>query len=606
MDCVVGLLDPWWVVSPHQKRGSSMFESTRKSTPIISNFEDFLLDSRLLGPIANLGFKTPTPIQSKSIPILLQGRDLIGQAQTGTGKTAAFGLPLLGRINPSIKTTQALVLTPTRELAIQVARAIKEFSTDISGIRVVPIYGGQEYGTQLRALRKGAHVIVGTPGRIMDHLRRGSMMLDKLRMIVIDEADEMLNMGFIEDMEWILGRCPQERQTALFSATIPPRIRSVASKYMNQPENIHITSRSSAATTIDQRYWIVRGLNKLDGLCRILEAESMEAALIFVRTKAATVELSEQLIDRGFKASELHGDMQQKMREHTVRRLEKGQIDLLVATDVAARGLDIERFSHVINYDMPGNADSYIHRIGRTGRAGRVGKAISFVAPRERHLLKVIERLTKQTIQKMDLPSAEDLNTKRVQTFKQEIAEAVGQDDLEPFLRILHELSTEQSLDPLKIAAALAKKAQGKTPLLIKDAPVQKCRSRKTRPDRPGPKNSQRSGPEEGMEQYRLAVGYAHGANPSHIVGAIANEAGLPSRFIGRIIINEDHSLVDLPEGMPKEIFRVLERTRVCQVPLKLRLVNDQTVRAHTKTKSHTGKNASHKRKFSQKKKARL
>ncbi len=578
-----------------------MFESTRGSTLNYSDFTDFSMDSRLLGPIGKLGFQTPTPIQSKAIPILLQGLDLIGQAQTGTGKTAAFGLPLLGNMNPKVKDTQALVLAPTRELAIQVAQALKEFAADINGLRVVPIYGGQEYGSQLRALRKGAHIIVGTPGRIMDHLRRGSMKLDALKTVVIDEADEMLNMGFIEDIEWILSKCPNERQTALFSATIPPRIRSIAAKYMRSPEYIHITKTTSAASTINQRHWVVRGISKLDALARIVEAELEDAVLIFVRTRALTVDLAEQLSDRGFKARALHGEMPQSMREHTVRRLTNGQIDLLVATDVAARGLDMERFSHVINYNMPDGVDAYVHRIGRTGRAGRTGKAISFVEPRERNLLRAIEHMTKQKIHIMDLPSADVLNAKRVDTFKQSIAEIVAKDDLEPFVSILGDLVTEQDLDPLKMAAALAKKAQGNKSLLIKDVvlPKQKKRSSKPKPSGRKDRDPQTDSPEEGMDRYRLAVGQEHGVNPNHIVGAIANTIGLQSKYIGRITIKENHSLVELPEDMPQEIFHELKRTRVCQVPMDLRLVSKSTKsrRKAFKSKSrNTQKASNHKR----------
>jgi ATP-dependent RNA helicase DeaD len=547
-----------------------------EDTSSCAAFSDFSTDSRVLEAVERLGFEVPTPIQAQAIPLLMQGRDLMGQAQTGTGKTAAFGLPLLRCVNADSKATQALILAPTRELALQVARALQEFAAALPGLRVVPIYGGQEYGLQLRALRKGAHIIVGTPGRIMDHMRRGSLRLDALKTIVLDEADEMLNMGFVEDIEWILGHCPDERQTTLFSATMPPRIRSIAAKYMHAPEFVCIERWTSAAPTIRQRYWMVRGLHKLDALSRILEAEPLDAALIFVQTKVSTVALAEQLADRHFKAAALHGDMPQDMREHTVSRLKKGQIDLLVATDVAARGLDIERFSHVINYDMPGDAEAYVHRIGRTGRAGRDGESISFVALRERHLLRAIERMTKQTIEPMELPSATQLNSKRIQAFKQNICEVVAEGELEPFLGILHELGAEQSLDPFEMAAALAKKAQGNVPLLVKDVVIP---ARK--PSRPRP---ERVTAEPGMACYRLAVGHVHGVNPNHIVGVIVNKSGLQSRQIGRIRINQDHSLVDLPEGMPSKILHLLKKIRVCQVPLELRLVSDQPAGARQKS----------------------
>ncbi len=563
-----------------------------EESPSSVSFSDFSLNDRLLEAIEGLGFETPTPIQAQAIPFLQQGRDLIGQAQTGTGKTAAFGLPLLGQIDTSRRNTQALILAPTRELAIQVARALKQFAAKMPGLLVTPIYGGQEYGTQLKALRKGSHIVVGTPGRVMDHIRRGSLKLDGLKTMVLDEADEMLSMGFVEDIEWVLGHCPDERQTILFSATMPSRIRSIAKKYMQDPQQVIIEKRTSAATTIRQRHWVVAGLNKLDALSRILEAETLDAVLIFVRTKASTVVLAEQLAERHLKAAALHGDMPQSMREHTVKRLERGQVDLLVATDVAARGLDIERFSHVVNYDMPGDPEAYVHRIGRTGRAGRVGNAISFVVPRERYLLRGIERITKQPIEAMKLPSADQLNRKRITDFKQSINQIVTEGELDPFIGILRELCEEESLDPLEMAAALAQKAQGKVPLLVRDIVVP---TRK--PDRPrsGSARPQRVRPEQGMARYRLAVGLDQGAMPSHIVGAIANSSGLQGRHIGRITINQDHSLVDLPEGMPNEIFQLLKKIRVCQIPMDLSLVSDKSTTPDRKSfgpKNHAKRTA--------------
>ncbi len=561
-----------------------------EDTPKNDSFSDFGLNPRLLEAVDALGFEKPTPIQVKAMPLLLQGHDLVGQAQTGTGKTAAFGLPLLGRMDPEIKATQALILAPTRELALQVARALQEFAARLPALRVVPIYGGQEYGLQLKALRRGAHVVVGTPGRVMDHMRRGSLRLDALTTLVLDEADEMLSMGFVEDIEWILGHCPKERQMSLFSATMPSRIRGIAAKHMRSPERVLIEQGTTAAVTIRQRHWMVWGLNKLDALSRILEAEVLDAALIFVRTKVSTVALAEQLADRDFKASALHGDMPQSMREHTVKRLKNGQIDLLVATDVAARGLDIERFSHVINYDMPGDPDAYVHRIGRTGRAGRDGNAISLVAPRERHLLRAIERTTKQSIEAMELPNAEQLNAKRIKVFKQNITEIVEKGELEPFLGILRQLCDEESLDPFEMAAALAIKAQGNVPLLVKDVVIPPRKTARPKTDR-----KERAEPESGMACYRLEVGRDHGVSPNHIVGAIAKTTGLQGRHIGRIKINDDHSLVDLPLGMPAKIFQQLKRVHVCQVPMELRLVSAppaKTKRKSFKSKGHFTKKA--------------
>ncbi len=532
-------------------------------SPVGPFFADFSSDPRILSAVERLGFERPTPIQALTIPLLLQGRDVIGQAQTGTGKTAAYGLPLMVQVDPARPDTQALILAPTRELALQVAKALKDFAGS-SRLRVVPIYGGQAYGAQLRGLRRGAHIVVGTPGRVMDHMRRGSLRLETLATVVLDEADEMLNMGFIEDIEWILAACPDERQTTLFSATMPPRIRAIAAKYMRDPEHVLIERRTSAAVTIRQRYWLVRGLNKLDALSRILEAEPLDAALIFVRTRSSTEALADQLAERRFKVSALHGDMPQSMREQTVGRLATGRIDLVVATDVAARGLDIERFSHVINYDMPGDAEAYVHRIGRTGRAGRDGQAISFVAPRERRLLRAIERMTRQTIEPMHLPGAKQLNARRIEAFEQDVLARLADGELEPFLGILRELCAEHDLDPVEVAAALARKAQQGVPLLLKDVVI----------PAPRPARPPRATPEPGMVRYRLAVGERDGVTPANIVGAIANTADISGRYIGRITINEDHSLVDLPEGMPLAVFKLLQKTIVCRVPLDLRLVS--------------------------------
>ena len=583
-----------------------MFEET----VACSGFAALSINPKLLDGVSRLGYLNPTPIQARAIPLMLQGLDILGQAQTGTGKTAAFGLPLLDGVDASSTDTQALVLTPTRELALQVADALQQLASGLSGVRAVPVYGGQDYGKQLRAFRRGAHIVVGTPGRVMDHLRRGSLKLDGLKTLVLDEADEMLNMGFIEDIEWILGQCPDERQTALFSATLPSRIRLIAARHMQDPRHVRVEKRSSSAPkTIQQRHWLVRRLPRIDALCRILEAEPLDAALVFVRTRTAAAELAEQLAARGLNASALHGEMSQATRERTVARLKAGQTDILVATDVAARGLDVDRFSHVINHDMPTDGESYLHRIGRTGRAGRKGQAISFVTPRERHLIRTIERKTGQTIEPMELPSAAQINKRRVETFKQQVQDSVARAGLEPFLGILTELATEMSLDPLQMAAALAKKAQGTQPLLVSEPPppARKPRPRRAddRPSRPRRADDRPSRPrhaedrpsptrgtrlddagrgasrrarhgggahEPGMARYRLAVGREHGVSATHIVGAITNMSGLRGHHIGRITINQDHTLVDLPQRLSPKMFHKLRQIRIYKARLELRL----------------------------------
>ncbi len=395
-----------------------------------SAFAQFSLGPALLKVLDEVGYEHPSPIQSETIPLLLQGHDVLGQAQTGTGKTAAFALPVLSQIAIQQKEPQVLVLTPTRELAIQVAEAFHRYATYIEGFHVLPVYGGQDYSAQIRALRRGVHVVVGTPGRVMDHMRRGTLQLHKLSTLVLDEADEMLRMGFIDDVEWILEQCPPERQTALFSATMPKPIREIAGKYLQNPQHITIKVKTSTAETIRQRYWPVSGLHKLDALTRILEAESFDGVIIFVRTKTATIELAEKLAARGYAAVALNGDVPQNQRERTVKQLKQGKIDILVATDVAARGLDVERVSHVINYDIPYDTEAYVHRIGRTGRAGREGDAILFVSPREKRMLQAIEKATRSKIELMELPSVEIINNKRIAKFKQAISDTLATDDL--------------------------------------------------------------------------------------------------------------------------------------------------------------------------------
>jgi len=522
---------------------------------------------------------------------------MIGQAQTGSGKTAAFALPLLSRLDMSIKPVQVLVLTPTRELAIQVAEAFHKYAKHIKGFHVLPIYGGQDYRTQLRALQRGVNVVVGTPGRVMDHMRRGTLVLDGLTSLVLDEADEMLRMGFIEDVEWVLEKTPANRQIALFSATMPPQIRRIANKYLSNPAHITVKSTTNTASTIRQRYWSVSGARKLEALTRILEAEPFDAMLVFVRTKTSTIELAQKLEARGYACAALNGDIAQNQRERIVEQFKKRKIDIIVATDVAARGLDVPRISHVINFDIPTDIEAYIHRIGRTGRAGRHGDAILFVTPRERRLQFAIEKAMGKTIEPMDLPTNELINERRIARFKQRITDTLAANDLAFFEEMIESYHTEYDVPHAAIAAALAQLVQGETPFLFpgkslhKEKGKQGLRDR----DRKAPnyrestqrrlkQQSDQSGHREGrtkarqpmrpidkgMERFRIEVGSVNAIKPGNIVGAIANEAGIDSQFIGQIHIESNHSLIDLPVGMPKEIFSDLQKARVCGVPMRI------------------------------------
>jgi len=551
-------------------------------------FSALHLIPQLFKALEDLGYETPSPIQKETIPLLLEGHDVVGQAQTGTGKTAAFALPLLSRLDLSKKIPQVLVLAPTRELAIQVAEAFQSYAHHMKGFHVLPIYGGQSYDTQLRQLKRGVHVVVGTPGRVMDHMRRKTLKLGGLQALVLDEADEMLRMGFIDDVQWILEQTPEKRQIALFSATMPAVIRKIAEQHLNSPHHVTIKMKQSTAETIRQRYWMVSGRQKLDALTRILEVESFEGMLIFVRTKVATEELAEKLEARGHSAVALNGDIAQKQRESIVNRLKKGLIDIVVATDVAARGLDVERISHVINYDIPQDTESYVHRIGRTGRAGREGDAILFVAPREKRLLYAIERATKKSIEKFQMPTAEMINDRRIAEFKQRITDTLEQaEDLELFADIVEQYRTEQNIPANEIAAALAKMLQGDKPLLMKDMPAQEHKRAERNPRFDAPEDKRKSTRNlsdhtredrgkpigEGMERYRLQVGEAHGVKPGNIVGAIANEIGLESEYIGHISIHDNFSTIDLPEGMPKPVFESLNKLRVCGHPLQATLM---------------------------------
>ena len=546
-------------------------------------FADLGLTKALLQSLEDIGYETPSPIQAATIPPLLSGRDVLGQAQTGTGKTAAFALPILSRIELAQTSPQALVLVPTRELAIQVAEAFQRYGTHLKKLHVLPVYGGSAYDAQIRGLKRGVHVVVGTPGRVMDHMRRGTLNLECLTNLVLDEADEMLRMGFIDDVKWVLEQTPPDRQIALFSATMPKEVQKIAEAHLREPEVISIKVKTTTAETINQRYWMVGHHHKLDALTRILEAEDFDAVIIFVRTKTATVELVEKLNARGHAAAALNGDIAQNQRERTVNRLREGKLDVLVATDVAARGLDVQRISHVINYDIPTDTEPYIHRIGRTGRAGRTGEAILFVTPREKRLLAAIERATRQKIALMEMPSTEVINDKRIAQFKQRITDTLANENLKIFEEIVEQYYMEHNTPPLEMAAALAKLAQGDEPLLLKERPQAERRPKRDgdatwepreRKERKAPKERKKREQEplgEGMERYRIAVGHKHGVKPGNIVGAIANEAGLESKYIGSIDIQEHHSTVVLPT-MPKEIFELLQDVWVAGQPMRIRL----------------------------------
>jgi len=546
---------------------------------LVSSFQSLGLPSELIQALEDVGYETPSPIQLGAIPPLLEGKDLLGHAPTGTGKTAAFALPLLANIDLDSRHQQVLVLTPTRELAIQVAEAFQRYANHLKDFHVLPVYGGQEYSGQIRALRRGVHVVVGTPGRVMDHIRKGTMKLDKLRVLVLDEADEMLRMGFIDDVEWIMEQTPENRQIALFSATMPKQIQKITTRYLKDPLNISIKAKTATAESISQRYWMVSNLHKLDALTRILEVEPFDAVLLFVRTKIATTELAERLAARGYSAEALNGDMPQKNREKMVERLKKGGIDILVATDVAARGLDVDRISHVINYDIPYDAEAYIHRIGRTGRAGRKGEAILFVSPREKRMLAAIEKATRQKIEAMTLPSTEMVNNQRISRFKQTITDTLARGSLEFMQGILESYEQEHDVTPIEIAAALAKLSMGEKPLLLeseKKAP----RERKSDPGKreaPFKREGKLKGkarPEkklaEGMERFRIEVGHDHEVQPGNIVGAIANEAGLDAENIGHIDIRDKFSFIELPEGMPKAVFNDLQKVWIGGQKLKI------------------------------------
>ncbi len=568
------------------------------------DFASLGISAPVLKAVQQLGYEQPSPVQEASIPILLEGKNLLGTAQTGTGKTAAFALPFLSKLDEKQKTPQVLVLTPTRELAIQVAEAFQSYAKHIKGFHVLPIYGGADIGGQLRGLKRGAQVVVGTPGRMLDHLRRRSLDLSQIKGLILDEADEMLRMGFIDDVETILAKTPPECQRTLFSATMPPAIKRVADKYLGDAEVVSIENKTKTVERIAQSHLMVKGHQKMDALTRILDVEQFDGMIIFVRTKSSTLEIAEKLEARGFSSAALNGDLTQTLRERTINRLKKGQLDIVVATDVAARGLDVERISHVINYDVPYDNESYVHRIGRTGRAGREGKAIMFVTQKETRMLRSIEKSTRQPISSFNLPSNEEVSGQRVEQFKEQLVGMCKSTKLDKFHSLVKEVAAEHDIDMTLLAAALAFEAQKERPLFPKmvaiDTPRasnkdrasdrkprernertdRSDRSERQRPDR-APKAARDKAPmtdNEGndvaMITYRIEVGRNDDVSPKNIVGAIANEAQIDAQFIGHIKLHDNHSTVDLPEGMPKELFDHLYKVRVCQKPLKISVDN--------------------------------
>ena len=547
-------------------------------------FKDLGLPEFILNAVADLGFETPSPIQQICIPHLLEGCDVLGMAQTGSGKTAAFSLPILAKIDPTEKHPQLLVMAPTRELAIQVADACEQFVKYAKGINIVTLYGGQRYDIQLRALKQGAQVVVGTPGRILDHLRRGTLSLAELKAIVLDEADEMLRMGFIDDVETVMAELPEHHQTALFSATMPEPIRRITKRFMNDPQEVKIKATQQSAPDIAQSCWYVHGFRKNEALLRFLEVEDFDAAIIFTRTKSGTLDVTELLEKHGFRAAALNGDMTQQLREQTLERLRSGSLDIVVATDVAARGIDIERISLVVNYDIPLDAESYVHRIGRTGRAGRSGRALLFVEPRERRLLRNVEHLIKKNIEEVELPNHEVLQACRRKKFKDKITAQLEHHDLDLYRELLEDMFTaDQSQED--IAAAMMMLLQGKQKLILPPDPVVDKKARRDRNERgdrrENPRSAERRGERKGygnpqpMDLYRIEVGRGDGVEVRHIVGAIANEGDINSRYIGHIKLYDDYSTIELPQGMPKELLQQFAKTRVLNKQMRMSFIGE-------------------------------
>ncbi len=532
-------------------------------------FADLQIHPSVLQAVVDVGYESPSAIQAATIPAMMSGADVVGLAQTGTGKTAAFAIPILSKIDPTNKATQALVLAPTRELALQVAEAFGRYGAHLPAINVLPIYGGSSYSVQLSGLRRGAQVVVGTPGRVIDHLERGTLDLSRLDYLVLDEADEMLQMGFAEDVERILTGTPEYKQVALFSATMPPAIRKITKKYLHDAVEVAVTAKTTTAENITQRYIQVAGPRKMDALTRVLEVEPYEAMIVFVRTKLATEEVAERLRSRGFSAAAINGDIPQAQRERTIAALKAGSVDILVATDVAARGLDVERISHVLNYDIPHDTESYVHRIGRTGRAGRSGQALLFVSPRERHMIRSIEKATRSTLTEAELPSVDHVNAQRVAKFRDSITDALGAPGFELFRRMIEDYERENDVPMADIAAALAAQSRDGEQFLMSEPPPEK-RRRDDRPERPDRSARPARKPGDGFATYRIAVGKRHKVSPGAIVGAIANEGGLHRSDFGHISIRPDHSLVELPAKLSQQTVKALERTRIQGILINL------------------------------------
>jgi len=543
-----------------------------------TTFTELGLSDAVLKAVGDVGYETPSAIQAATIPHLLAGRDVVGIAQTGTGKTAAFALPILSRLDVTQKNPQALVLSPTRELALQVCEAFEQYAAHLRGVHVLPVYGGQAYGVQLSALRRGVHVVVGTPGRIMDHLAKGTLDLSELKYLVLDEADEMLKMGFAEDVETILAETPDDKQVALFSATMPAQIRRISKKYLRDAEEITVKNKTTTSANTTQRYLMVSYPQKVDALTRILEVENFEGMIVFVRTKNETETLAEKLRARGYSAAAISGDVAQAQRERTVGQLKSGKLDILVATDVAARGLDVDRISHVINYDIPIDTESYVHRIGRTGRAGRSGAAISFVTPRERRLLGAIEKATRQPLTQMQLPSVDDVNVTRLARFDDAITEALGQQErIAAFREIVGHYVAHHDVPEEDVAAALAVVAQGDTPLLLTPEDPRARRDERygrgdvdARPEREH-REERRARSTKPMAPYRIEVGKRQRVEPRQIVGALANEGGLSRDDFGHIQIRPDFSIVELPADLPRDVLGRLRDTRISGKLIEIR-----------------------------------
>ena len=556
---------------------------------IETTFADLGLKTSILTALNDLGYEKPSPIQAACIPHLLEGRDVLGMAQTGSGKTAAFSLPLLNNIDPDLRAPQLLVLAPTRELAVQVAEACNDFSKHMRGVQVVALYGGQRYDVQLRALSQGPQIVVGTPGRLLDHLKRGTLDLSTLSGLVLDEADEMLRMGFIEDVENIMAQIPEGHQTALFSATMPEAIRRITRRFMKDPQEVRIQTSINTRPDISQSYWTVWGMRKNEALVRFLEAEDFDAAIIFVRTKNATLEVAEALERNGYNSAALNGYMNQALREQTLERLKNGRLDILIATDVAARGLDVDRISLVVNYDIPMDAESYVHRIGRTGRAGRAGRALLFVENRERRLLRNIERTMKLTIPEVELPNAELLSQRRLAKFAGRVQQQLESSDLEQYRALLAKIQPEGESEMEMLAAALLKMAQGERTLILPPDPVVERRPRREFRERDEsqnrserPRRERRSAGE--MELYRIEVGRDDGVEVRHIVGAIANEGDISSRYIGNIKLFASHSTIELPKGMPGDVLQHFTRTRILNKPMNMQLLGDAQPRGERRS----------------------